>query len=52
MTIKLLPEDEKETVTKEKVIEMEQVLIEILDFNLQILSPLTFLERFLRLANA
>ena len=52
MTIKLLPETEKYDVTKEKVLEMERKFIEILDFDFQLLSPLTFLERFLRLANA
>lgn len=51
MTLKLLPADEREDVTKEDVIKMELAFIEILDFNLHMLSPLPFLERFLRLIN-
>jgi hypothetical protein len=52
MTIRLLPENEKESVTKEKVLAMERSFLNILDFDLQLLSPQTFLERYLRLSNA
>jgi hypothetical protein len=51
MTIRLLPENEKDSVTKEKVLAMERSFLNILDFDLQLLSPQTFLERFLRLSN-
>lgn len=51
MTIKLFPENEKIYLSKEKVIEMENLFLNILDFNLTLLSPLSFLERFLRLTN-
>jgi hypothetical protein len=34
MTIRLLPESEKESVTKEKVLVMERQFLNILDFDL------------------
>lgn len=52
MTIKLFPEDERETLTKERVIALERTFLQILDFDLQMLSPLPFIERFLRLGGA
>jgi Cyclin, C-terminal domain len=49
--IKLLNEDEREVVTKSIVIKMEERILITLNFNLNFLCPLIFLERFLRLAN-
>jgi hypothetical protein len=50
MTIKLLSEDEKQLVTKEDVITLEREILNALEFDLNILSPVPFLERFLRLS--
>jgi hypothetical protein len=38
-------------VTVEKVIKLEEIVLTKLDFNMNLLSPLTFLERYLRLMN-
>jgi len=48
--IKLLTDQEKEVVTKPLVIQMEGEILKALNFDMNFLSPLTFLERFLRLA--
>jgi hypothetical protein len=47
--LKLLPEEEQRYVTKETVINMESAVIHALNFDFALLSPLPFLERFLRL---
>ena len=47
--ISMLPEKYLEVVTRERVIELEEVILKKLDFNLNFVSPLTFLERYLRL---
>ncbi len=49
--IKLLTIDELMFVDKEKVIEMERTIIRTLNFEFSFLSPLPFLERFIRLLN-
>jgi hypothetical protein len=51
MTLKLLPQKERDSITKEDVIEFEMNLIQYLSFDLNFESPLTYLERFLRLLN-
>lgn len=48
--IRLLEEDERELVTKEKVIRLEGEIIRWFDFDFNILCPLPILERFMRLA--
>ncbi len=47
--IRLLPDDEIRLVTKESVIAMESTVIHTLNFDFALLSPLPFLERYLRL---
>lgn len=47
--IKLLPDDEVRLVPKESVIAMESTVIHALNFDFALLSPLPFLERYLRL---
>jgi hypothetical protein len=47
--IKLLNEDERQVVTKLLVIAMEAKILTTLGFDLNFLSPLIFLERYLRL---
>jgi len=47
--IKLLTVDEERYVDKAKVISMEATIIKLFSFEFGFLSPLTFLERFLRL---
>lgn len=47
--IKLLNDDEKELVTKPDVITKEVDILGRLNFDFNFLSPLVFLERFLRL---
>jgi len=49
MTLKLLPETERLMVSKQDVVVLERKILQILEFNLNFDSPLTFLERFLRL---
>mmetsp|Transcript_29734 Transcript_29734/g.28903 ORF Transcript_29734/g.28903 Transcript_29734/m.28903 type:complete len:144 (+) Transcript_29734:790-1221(+) len=51
MTIKYLHEEEREMVTKQEVMDTERTFLNILDFDLTTLSPLTFVERYLRLLN-
>ena len=51
MTIKYLQEHEREMVTKIEVMDTERIFLNILDFDLSTLSPLTFVERYLRLLN-
>jgi hypothetical protein len=51
MTVKLFPESEKALLTKDRVISLETKFLIAMDFDLHILSPLTFLDRFLRLSN-
>jgi len=46
--IKLLPSFEQEVVSKEKVILLEEKILVMMNFDMTILSPLTFLERFMR----
>lgn len=48
--IKLLEEKEKNYVTKERVIRCEAEILKRFDFDFGMLSPLTFIERFMRLA--
>jgi hypothetical protein len=47
--IKLLSVDEERYVDKAKVIAMEATIIKLFNFEFGFLSPLTFIERFLRL---
>lgn len=49
--IRLLSEQEREQVTKPLVIQMESEIVRALNFDMNFLSPLTFLERFLRLGD-
>lgn len=49
--VKLLNDDERQTCTKATVIAMESRILITLNFDLNFLSPLIFLERFLRLTN-
>ncbi len=51
MTIKYLENNERLLVSKEQVMEWERLFLQIVDFDFSFLSPLTFLERFLRLVN-
>lgn len=48
--IKLLNEDERQVVTKAIVIEMESRIVVALNFDFSYLSPITFVERFIRLS--
>ena len=47
--LRLLPDDELRLVSKETVINMESTVIHALSFDFALLSPLPFLERFLRI---
>ena len=47
--IRLLSDEERQYVTKPLVIQMESEIVRALNFDMNFLSPLTFLERFLRL---
>jgi transcription initiation factor TFIIIB Brf1 subunit/transcription initiation factor TFIIB len=38
-------------ITVDKVVTLEEIILKKLDFNVSLVSPLTFLERFLRLLN-
>jgi len=49
--IKLLPDEEQRYATKEAIINMESAVIHALSFDFLLLSPLPFLERFLRLVD-
>lgn len=49
--IRLLNDEERQYVTKPLVIQMESEIVKALNFDMNFLSPLTFLERFLRLAD-
>lgn len=50
--IKLLTDEEKQVgVDKARVILMEEDILKAFTFNFNLLSPLPFLERFLRLAD-
>lgn len=49
--IRLLSEEERQHVTKPLVIQMESEIVRALNFDMNFLSPLTFLERFLRLSD-
>ena len=51
MTIKCLPEKDRMKVEKPDVIDLEAKLLVLLDFDFNFLSPLTFVERYLRLLN-
>ncbi|CDW87090.1 cyc2-like cyclin [Stylonychia lemnae] len=48
--IKLLSDDERDYVTKEKVIKCEEEILIRFDFDFNILSPQPFVERFMRLS--
>lgn len=48
--IKLLSQSEQHSVTKQLVIQMESEILKALQFDLNFLCPLHFLERFLRLS--
>lgn len=48
--VRLLSESEQQTVTKERVIKCEAEVIKQFDFDFSMISPLTFLERFMRLS--
>jgi hypothetical protein len=50
MMLRLLPQNEQSYVTKQKVINLESEIVRLLDFDFNFISPLFFLERFLRLA--
>lgn len=47
--LRLLEENEKASITKEKVIKLESEVLKRFDFDFSMISPLPFLERFLRL---
>lgn len=47
--LSLLSESEKLHASKEEVITLEEDIIKMLDFDFNFVSPLVFLERFLRL---
>lgn len=49
--VKLLTEDERKVVTKDIVIQMESRIVKTLHFDFSYLSPLVFLERFIRLSD-
>lgn len=49
--IRLLSDEERQFVTKPLVIQMESEIVRALNFDMNFLSPLAFLERFLRLAD-
>lgn len=49
--IKLLSEEELQYVDKAKVITMEGTIIKTFNFEFGFLSPLPFLERYLRIAD-
>jgi hypothetical protein len=49
--ISLLSDAEKEFVTKQDVIFLEEEIIKMLDFDFNFVSSFVFLERFLRLAD-
>jgi hypothetical protein len=49
--VKLLNDDERQVVTKAIVIEMESRIVVALNFDFSYLSPITFLERFIRLSD-
>lgn len=46
--IKLLTDEECQYVTKDKVIKCEEDVLLTFDFDFNVLSPMTFIERFLR----
>lgn len=49
--IRLLDEKEMLYVTKDRVIRLESEILKLFDFDFTMLSPLPFLERFMRLFN-
>src|SRR5438874_1607688 len=49
--IRLLNDEERQFVTKPLVIQMESEIVRALNFDMNFLSPLTFLERFVRLGD-
>ena len=49
--IKLLTDEERQEIDKVRVIIMEEDILKAFTFNFNLLSPLPFLERFLRLAD-
>ena len=49
--IKLLTPSEQQYITKQMVIDLEEVILLGLGFNLIFMSPFQFLERFLRLTD-
>ena len=49
--IRLLSDSEQQYVTKERVIACEAEVIKMFDFDFGMLSPLTFIERFMRLSD-
>ena len=51
LTLKILDDKEKAKINKEKIIEFEAKVLLALDYELSYDSPLTYLERFLRLLN-
>ena len=48
--LKLLTDNEKEVILKEKIVLCESDVLRKFDFDFNLLSPLPFLERFIRLA--
>lgn len=48
--ISLLTDDERRFVTKEGVIKCEDDVLKTFDFDFNMLSPMPFFERFMRLA--
>lgn len=49
--IKLLEDEEQEYVDKEAVIHMEEEILKLMQFDFNLLSPLTFLERFMKISD-
>jgi len=49
--IRLLPYMEQQSVTKEKIIKLEERILKRFDYDCNMLSPLPFLERYIRLTN-
>lgn len=49
--IKLLDDEEQEYVDKESVIHMEEEILKLMQFDFNLLSPLTFLERFMKISD-
>ena len=47
--ISLLPESQRELITKNQLVKLEKNILEVLEFNVQWAGPIPFVERFLKL---